>query len=48
MPQQAPKRNNFVKFIASANYQKEPAQNFANKDVIESEAVNLSKVIKTE
>lgn len=48
MPQQAPSRNNSVQFTAPANYQKEPAQNSENKEAIESKAVNLNKVIKTE
>lgn len=45
---QAPSGNNFVQLTASANYQREPVQKSANKEVIENEAVNLSKVIKTE
>ena len=43
MPQWTPSRNNFIKFTASANYQKEPAINSSNKEVLESEAVNLAR-----
>ena len=54
MPQWAPSRSNLIQFTASANYQKEPAINSSNKEVLESylESVILricyfGKVIET-